>query len=287
VVQRLLCVAHMARRTVSDATVAEGSLPDAAQVAQLQTELDRLQREVDEHLRLNAILNDAAEQFVGTLAHDLKNPLAAIKVNIQGLKRVIDRGADMDPAHWVERLARVEVAVEQTLECIAAARARLNSSTMFNEALQRETVDLAALTRAIVDQYRQLAGEHRIRLEFRGRALVGMWDRERLRGAIQAVLENALKFSAEDSLVTVAIERHRQDGQAIMRCKDSGIGIPSRDVAHVCDRFYRGENVVGRYRGAGLGLFEARAAVVAHGGSLSIESAEGRGSTISMSLPLS
>jgi len=276
----------MARRGTSDASPDQGLAADAAQAAILRGELERLQREVDEHVRLNAILADSAEQFISMLAHDLKNPLAAIKVNVQGLKRSIEHGRHTEPEFWIERLGRVEVAVEQTLQYISAARARVSSSAIPRRPLERETIDLVVLAKALVDQCRQMVGQHRIRMECRSRVLVGTWDPARVREALQAVLDNALKFSSDSSPITLKIERDKSGDAAVLLCKDRGIGIPARDVEHVCERFYRGENVVGRYRGAGLGLFDARAAMAANGGSLSVESAEGSGSTITMRLPL-
>ena len=71
-----------------------------------------------------------------------------------------------------------------------------------------------------------------------------------------------------------------------MIVRDDGVGIPAADVAHVFDRFHRGANVVGRFAGSGLGLASARELVELHGGTISVDSEEGEGSTFVVRLPL-
>jgi signal transduction histidine kinase len=167
----------------------------SADVAQLRAELDQLRAELDEHLRLNAILGDAAEQFVGALAHDLKNPLAAIKISVQALKRGLDHGANLEPDHLAERLTRIEKAVNQALEQLAAARARVSSKTAPRKLPRRQPVDLVGLVRDLVRRLRGEAGQHRLRLNSECSALVGAWDEAHLRQALEALVDNALKFS--------------------------------------------------------------------------------------------
>jgi signal transduction histidine kinase len=67
---------------------------------------------------------------------------------------------------------------------------------------------------------------------------------------------------------------------------DEGVGIPRDDLPHVFDRFHRGANVVGRFAGSGLGVTSARELVELHGGTISVESEEGKGSTFVVRLPL-
>lgn len=68
--------------------------------------------------------------------------------------------------------------------------------------------------------------------------------------------------------------------------RDEGVGIPRGDLPHVFDRFHRGANVVGRFAGSGLGLANARDLVELHGGTISVESEEGQGTTFIVRLPL-
>jgi signal transduction histidine kinase len=258
----------------------------AGNAAQLREELDRLRQELDEQRRLNAILTDSAEQFIRVAAHDLKNPLAAIKVNVQALKRAIERMQAMEPAQTVDRLTRIELSVDQAQEAIAAARARLCSGAAAAVTPRRQTLDLVALARGVADEFREKAGRQRVHLQAECRVLVGEWDKEGLVSVVRELLDNALKFSPISSRVILSVAADAHAGAAIVRCQDNGIGIPARDVPHVCERLYRGENVLGCYKGAGLGLYQAQAVVAGHGGWIDIESVEGQGSLFSVVLPL-
>lgn len=252
--------------------------PDAS----VQRQLQRLNDHVDELKRANAMLADAAEQFAGALAHDVKNPLAAIKMNVQGMKRRLERGGQLEAEQCLERLGRIDLALDQTLEQIALARARVNGVS--SKLPRREPLDLAALIREVIEHYQQLRTPHRIALECQAPVVDGEWDAAQLRAVVGQLLENAIKFSPEGGDITVTLDL--QPDAAVLQVRDHGLGIPARDVDHVCERFYRAENAIGRFKGAGLGLFEARAIVTAHKGSLDIDSREGSGSTITMRLPL-
>jgi signal transduction histidine kinase len=267
------------RRTQTSVPTASSS-----EAALLRTELDQLRLELDEHVRLNAVLSDSAEQFIGALAHDVKNPLAAIKINVQGLKRNLERGSGLDPGQIAERLTRIEEAINQALEQLALARVRVSATTAFHKQPRRQPLDLVSLVREMVARLQKEAGQQRLRLACKCPTLVGAWDEVHLRQALGAILDNALKFSGPDGKTVITVRRTGDEAEVSVA--DLGIGIPERDLAHVCERFYRAENVLGRYKGSGLGLFEAQAAIAGHKGGLAIVSREHHGSTFTVRLPL-
>jgi signal transduction histidine kinase len=88
--------------------------------------------------------------------------------------------------------------------------------------------------------------------------------------------------------VVTSVEREEgPDGAyAIVQVRDQGIGIPAADLPYVTDRFYRGRNVAGIVAGSGVGLAGARQIVEEHDGTLTVESTEGRGTTVTVRLPL-
>ena len=102
------------------------------------------------------------------------------------------------------------------------------------------------------------------------------------------LLTNAIKYSPEGGPVRVTIKQSDgPDGKvAVLVVRDEGLGIPQDDLAYVFDRFHRGANVVGRFAGTGIGLASARELVELYGGTISVESEEGKGSTFVVSLPL-
>jgi len=256
-----------------------------AELLELRAEVRRLERQLEAEQGANAKLAEATEEFVRGLAHDVKNPLAAIKLSVQGLKRALDRNSAIEPDYIRERLDRIERSLGQTLELIAAARAQGNSGPARRPPAQREVVDLVALVRAEVEEVKKAAGEKRLRLRCELPALLGTWDQQQVRRATRHLLDNAIKFSPEGQPVQITVRR-LPDGPAEITVRDHGIGIPARDLPHVSERFYRGENVLGRFKGAGIGLFEAKQAMEAHDGTLTAESSEGIGSVFIVRLPL-
>jgi signal transduction histidine kinase len=118
--------------------------------------------------------------------------------------------------------------------------------------------------------------------------LIGQWDASRLERALGNLLANALKYSAQHSIITVIVEQEQAADStwAVVHVRDQGMGIPAKDLPCIFDHFYRASNVSGSIRGLGLGLAGARQIVEQHGGSLSVVSAEGIGSTFTVRLPL-
>jgi signal transduction histidine kinase len=110
-------------------------------------------------------------------------------------------------------------------------------------------------------------------------------DDEMLKRMLLNLLDNAVKYTPAGGEISVALSS--QNGNAIIIVSDTGIGIPSEDQPRIFDRFYRVDKARSRaLGGAGLGLSIARWIVEGHGGSLSVSSSVGRGSTFTVNLPL-
>lgn len=117
---------------------------------------------------------------------------------------------------------------------------------------------------------------------------MGHWDVARLERVVSNLLGNALTYSPPTGGIDLELNRE-DDGEGsrtVLRVRDRGIGIPTDEMARDFERFYRGRNVVGKIAGAGIGLAGARQIVEQHGGTIEVESQEGRGSTFTVRLPL-
>ena len=114
--------------------------------------------------------------------------------------------------------------------------------------------------------------------------LAGGWDRSHLERVLANLFANALKYSPPGGAVVATIAREANN--AVLRVSDRGVGIPARDLPHIFEPFFRGSNVAAEYPGTGLGLAGVRRIVTEQGGSISIESEEGAGTTVTVLLPL-
>jgi signal transduction histidine kinase len=157
-------------------------------------------------------------------------------------------------------------------------------------ALQRRETDLVALTRQLTEDHQRISPNHRIELLSRTATLTGKWDPERIERVIQNLLANAVKYSPNGGQVLVEIEpyTHESCDCAIVRVTDSGMGIPKKDHTRIFEWFARGGNIEGTgIRGTGIGLASAKQIIEQHGGAISVESQEGKGSTFTIRIPIS
>ncbi len=219
------------------------------------------------------------EDFVSAAAHDLKTPLTTLLGQAQILELRFSRDpalAQHQPA--VSRIARearrLSALVEDLLDASRVEEGRLD--------VRREPIDLAEVVRHVAERGR--AGQDRIVVDL-GEPLPGAFDRRRIEQLADNLIENALKYSHEDSPVEISAWR---DGDAVhLTVRDHGIGIPPRDLTNVFDRFRRASNVdARRYSGIGLGLYICRGIAEEHGGRIWAESTVGQGSTFHVRLPV-
>jgi PAS domain S-box-containing protein len=221
---------------------------------------------------------------VATLSHDLKNPLAAIKAHAQLLARRTWQLQQPQGAAFAEGLDAIDGAVEKTLvlldDLLDAAQLQAGQSLQ----LERQEVDLLALLARVVQEQQATATPQQLVLEAELPALRGAWDPLRLERVFENLLSNAIKYSPASSAIVVRVAREAD--AACVTVADSGIGIPAADVSHVFDWFYRGSNVGEQQPGTGIGLAGARQIVELHGGSISVASTEGQGTTFTVQLPL-
>jgi two-component system sensor histidine kinase SenX3 len=237
--------------------------------------------DVSERRRLEAVRRD----FVANVSHELKSPVGALGILAETMQ------AEDEPA--VSR----RLAERMQLEAFRVARiiddlldlSRIESE----EAPVREPVAVHVIVAQAVERIRPVA-EHRgitIDLNEAPRRLCVIGDRRQLVSAIHNLLENAVKYSDDNSSVEVRVrsvpDRSASDGSAVeIGVRDYGIGIPSRDLERIFERFYRVDRARARDTGGtGLGLAIVRHVATNHRGEVKVASQEGEGSTFTFRLP--
>ena len=220
-------------------------------------------------------------RFVADASHELRTPLTALR----GYSDVLLLGAGEDPATaqrvlraMQEDLGRMSRLVDDLLTL-----ARLDGGV----APRLEPIALADLLSAAAEEGRALSsGRHQITGTPVSPELAVWGDRDRLRQVLSNVVGNACAYCPPGRAITLCAMP--AGGWAIVEVRDDGPGIPAANLARLGERFYRGDAARSRRTGGtGLGLAIARAIVEAHGGTLTIESAVGAGTTVTIRVPLS
>jgi PAS domain S-box-containing protein len=225
----------------------------------------------------------ARDAFVSALSHDLKNPLTAIRGQVQILRRRVSRRHELDVDDLLARLALIENGSTRMVglinELLDATRLEAGHSLD----LELGPTDLVALARDAVLMYQHVSKASQLRFETTLPALVGTWDAGRLERVLANLLSNAIKYSPAGSEITVGVSRDNDWG--VLTVEDHGIGISAQDIPQIFERYWRASNVAGSIPGTGLGLAGARDIVDQHGGSIVVQSEEGLGTTFVVRLP--
>ena len=221
------------------------------------------------------------DEFLATLAHELRNPLAPIRNALEILQLPLAQEIDVTRARGVigRQIDQMTRLVDDLLDVSRISQGRLE--------LKREPVDLRAVLSLAVETSRPLLQEfrHRLRVELPHDALPVFADQTRLGQVFANLLNNAAKYMPPGGDVQLRVER-RFD-QVLVSVRDHGIGIDTGDLPHVFEMFSQ----VGAARrhargGLGIGLSLVRRLTDMHGGRVSVESANGLGSTFTVELPM-
>lgn len=227
------------------------------------------------------------DEFLSAAAHDLRTPLTTIKGRIQLLRKRAGRGDGPDTKHLVEELSRIDASAGRMMSLINELLDVANIQIGRTLKLNREPTDLVALARAVAAEHYPESELHPVSLETKVLELIGRWDQVRLERMLSNLISNAIKYSPDGGEVTVTVGCEEDNRWAVLAVRDQGVGIPAADLPHIFERFRRGGNVSGKISGTGIGLAAVRRIVEEHGGSISVESREGQGTTFIVRLPLS
>ncbi|MFN8372050.1 MAG: ATP-binding protein [Anaerolineae bacterium] len=225
-------------------------------------------------------LSELKKRLMRTISHEFRTPLTVIQNSAQMLENYFER---MDVDKRRERLQFIQAQVKR-LTTILEEMSLIIHETVSSIRFKPETVDLEHLCRMLVAEMQTAVGEDR-RLQFKTDGQVNdiTADARLLDRALTNLLNNAIKYSGLHS--QVSLELSRENGEAVIRVMDEGIGIPLDEQAHIFEPFFRASNV-SLVNGTGLGLRIVRDCIAAHGGTVKFDSTPGVGSVFTVRLPM-
>lgn len=282
--------ARARRHAYDQAAVRALSLENSALRATAALLGPRNRRLRDETMRLKET-EEARDDFVSMIGHDLRTPATAIKGLLQlAINHLADSGVSQAAVSRVfHNLKRTEAEVDRLITLIAELHdvTRIQGRSL---GLHRSPIDIAALARAAVDRL-QATTTHTLTALIDATAVAWVdGDPGRLDQVLDNLLSNAIKYSPHGGVVSLSlsiVETSTGKDEVWIDILDQGIGIPQEDQARLFGRFNRAGDAVARgIPGLGIGLFVSRGIAEAHGGRLSLVSSTPDGSRFRLSLPL-
>jgi len=216
--------------------------------------------------------------FISIVSHELRTPVALIKGYASTLRR--------DDAHWDKRTINESLAViEEESDRLAKMVDDLLDASRLQAgglSLNRADVALPSLAARVIERFASQAPHHHLSANFAPNFPVIIGDETRLEQVLSNLISNALKYASQGE---IKISGALRPEQVILCVEDEGAGIAAEDLPHIFDRFYRSTDAVKQTKGAGLGLYLARAIIEAHGGRMWADAAATNGAKICFSLP--
>jgi len=218
--------------------------------------------------------------FISVVSHELKTPVALIKGYVSTLRR--------DDAHWDKEIVNDSLQIiEEEADRLGEYIENLLDVTRLQAngfSLNMNDTQLAEIIKRVAERLQTQTSKHSIIVDIPQPLPVIVCDDTRINQVISNLVANAIKYAPDGEIRIKAVQK---EANIVVCVSDEGPGIDPNDAPYIFDRFYRAPDASRQTKGAGLGLFLAKAIVEAHGGRIWIDFEVGRGARICFCLPVS
>jgi PAS domain S-box-containing protein len=225
----------------------------------------------------------ARDQFISVASHELKTPLSSLLGYTQLVQRRTEREGGLSERDQkalsmvVRQVRRLDRMINSLLDLSRIETGQLN--------IERGPVDVCALAQRLVEEIRPTLDQHTLEFSCPVEKMIIEGDEFRLEQVLHNLIQNAAKYSPEGGSIEVEVEHKADERQVCIAVSDHGIGIPDEAIPSLFTRFFRAHNAR-QISGMGIGLYVVREIITLHGGTTSVASKEGEGSTFTLCLPL-
>ncbi len=226
-------------------------------------------------------LERARREFVANVSHELRTPITTIKSYAE---TILDMAEEETPETGFIKVIEKEADRMTRIVTDLLTLSKLDNST---KVMDKKVFDLSELAESVVQKLKIDAKNHGIDIYFEavGDTSTFFGDRDRMEQVVTNIVSNAVKYTPSGGKVEVICGARYTE--AFIKVKDNGIGIPEKDLPRIFERFYRVDKARSRESGGtGLGLAIAKELVELHGGRINLSSQEGKGTTVTISLPM-
>ena len=228
------------------------------------------------------VLDDSRQEFVSNVSHELKTPLASMKVLADSLLAQEEVPNELYREFMTDIAAEIDRENKIITDLLALVKMTRTSADM-----NVEPMDINAILELMLKRLGPIAARANVKLVFESRRKVSAEiDEVKMTLAFSNLVENAIKYNVDGGWVKVVLDADHQ--YFTVEVSDSGIGIPQEAIEHIYERFYRVDKSHSReIGGTGLGLAITRNVILMHRGSINVKSEEGKGTTFIVKIPLS
>lgn len=279
--ERLSRLENATRALETGDLAARAPVGGSDEIAALAKSFNQMAEQLEQAAEKQKELDDLRRDLVAWAGHDLRTPLASIRLLVEALSD----GMVTDPETSRQYLGQAKKQVD-VLASLVDDLFQVSQLDAGGLPLDCEPASLSDLLSDTLESFSGMAAQREIRLEVSAAPGIDplTMDVQRMGRVLNNLISNALRYTPSGGLVSVHAEL--RDRLVLVTVKDSGEGISTQDLPHVFERFYRGDKSRNRTTGgAGLGLAIAKGVVEAHGGAISVHSQPGQGAAFTFTIP--